>query len=235
MFGLTIGNKHTYNDFDLIMTKYYIPEPEVKRNVIDLPFASGSIDITDATGETPYADRDGLEFEFVKKDGDYSGWDSIVQDLAMHLHGKSLHMISDNDTAYYYVVRLQVDWNKSNKHWGTIVLSGTAEPFKYSIVASNEPWIWDTFNFVNGIINSTSDLVINGGRTVVLSAGGILTPPTFTVTQTNGLGIRYGSKILQMNRNGKYKFPQIKVGESAYTIEFVGSGRVSIEYRGRYL
>lgn len=239
MFGLTIGNKHTYDDYGLVMTKYYIPEPAVKLQRVDLPFASGSIDLTDATGETPYSDREGIEFEFVVQDHSYTGWDTAIQTIAMDIHGQKLEMISDNDTAYYYNVRLNVNYDKSHKEFGTITLSGTAEPFKYTILASHEPWLWDPFNFVNGIIYSTADIVVNGTATVTIPAGGVKTAPSFIVTQTNGLGVVYDTnppRTLPMPTTGTYRFPQIKCGGHSDTvITLTGQGRVSVAYRGRYL
>ena len=239
MFGLTIGGKHTYNDYGLVCTKYYIPEPEVKLQRVDLPFASGSVDLTDATGETPYNDREGIEFEFVVQDHSYSGWDTAIQTIAMDIHGQKLKLISDNDLAYYYNVRLNVDYDKSFKEFGIITLKGTAEPFKYSLLASHDPWLWSPFNFVNGVITSTADIVVNGTTTVTIPAGGVKTSPSFVVTQTNGLGVIYPTnppRTLSMPTTGTYRFPQIKAGgKTATTITLVGNGRVSVAYRGRYL
>lgn len=233
------SGKHTFDHFGLVMTKYYIPEPEVKMQQVDLPFASGSIDLTDATGETPYKDRNGLLFEFVIQDKKYSGWDTAIQTLAMYLHGQKMHLISDNDTAYYYVVRLHVDWDKSYKHYGTITLSGTAEPFKYNLTASNEPWLWDPFNFVNGQIITTSDIDVSGDTTVTIPAGGVATSPTFVVTQSNGLKVvrpTVPPQELSMPQSGTYRFPQIKAGGAQpTTITLRGNGRVSIAYRSRFL
>ena len=239
MFGLTIGGKHTYTDYGLIMTKYHIPEPAVKLQRVDLPFASGSIDLTDATGETPYSDRENISFEFVVQDHSYSGWDTAIQTIAMDIHGQKMQMISDNDIAYYYNVRLNVDYDKSYKEFGTITLTGTSEPFKYSILASHEPWLWDPFNFVNGVITSTADIVVNGTTTVTIPAGGVKTSPSFIVTETTNLGVVYDTnppRTLLMPTTGTYRFPQIKAGgKTATTITLTGVGRVSVAYRGRYL
>lgn len=239
MFGLTIGNKHTYDDYGLVLVKYYIPEPAVKSQRVDLPFASGSIDLTDATGETPYSDREGVSFEFIVQDHSYAGWDTAIQTLAMDLHGKKLQMVSDNDIGYYYNVRLEVDYDKSYKEFGTITLKGTADPFKYSITASHEPWLWNPFNFRNGVISSTADITVNGTATVTIPAGGVKTSPSFIVTQTNNLGVVYNTnppRTLLMPTTGTYRFPQIKCGgDLATTITLTGNGRVSIAYRSRYL
>lgn len=239
MFGLTIGGKHTYNDYGLVCTKYYIPEPDVKLQRVDLPFASGSIDLTDATGETPYNDREGIEFEFVVQDHSYAGWDTAIQTIAMDIHGQKLQMISDNDLAYYYNVRLKVDYDKSYKEFGIITLSGTAEPFKYSVIASHEPWLWNPFNFRNGVIISTADIVVAGTTTVTIPAGGVKTSPSFIVTQSNGLGVVYDTnppRTLEMPNTGTYRFPQIKCGGNTATVlTLTGYGRVSIAYRSRFL
>lgn len=232
--------KHTFDDFGLLMTSLYIPEPEVKRQVVDVPFSYGSIDLTESGGVIPYADREGLEFEFFVVNANPQEWAAAMTELAMELHGKKVKMRTDYEQDLYYIVRLHIDYRKSDKTHATIVLTGIAEPFKYSIIASNDPWIWDTFNFVNGQISSTSDVVVNGTTNVTIPAGGVMTNISFYVTEAgNGLGVVYKTnpqKILYMQRTGTYKFPQIKAGgDSETVITFVGRGRVSVAYRSKYL
>ena len=48
---------HTYQDFNLKMLTMFIPMPEPKVQTVDLPFSNGSVDLTEAAGITPYADR----------------------------------------------------------------------------------------------------------------------------------------------------------------------------------
>lgn len=230
-----LNGKHTYDDYDLVMTSLYIPEPEPKVQRIDLPFASGTVDLTDATGETPYNDREGLQFEFGLVDGNAENWATAIQNISMFVHGKAIKVIPDHDKSYYYLARLSVDTQKSNKTISSIVLKGTADPFKYDVIASNEPWKWSPFRFPDGIIQNTNDIRVDGDTTFHINAGGVLTSPAFIVSKTEGLGIRYGNKILSMPKTGRYQFPQIKVGTNSETITFTGNGIVSIEYRGRYL
>lgn len=232
--------KHTYDDFGLLMTSLYIPEPEVKRQVIDIPFGSGSIDLTEAAGTIPYADREGLSFEFFVKNNDPQSWATAMTNLAMTLHGKKMKMRSDYELDYYFVVRLHIDNQKSDKTHAKIVVTGIAEPFKYSIIASNDPWRWDPFNFETGQIVDTSDIVVDGETTVTIPASGIMTTPTIIVTQAGtGLGIVYNTnppRVLPMSATGTYRFPQIKAGgDSTTTLTFVGQGRVSVAYRSRFL
>lgn len=231
--------KHTYDDFSLRMVSMYIPMPEPKTQLVNLPFASGSVDLTEAAGVTPYADRTGLNFEFVYF-GDLMHWPVITHDLANYLHGKKIRVIVDNDLEHYYECRLELDSQKSSKHACKIVLTGTSEPFKYSLLGTDNPWLWDPFSFVDGEIVSTADIVVNGNTDVTISAGGVPTSVPLIVTQAGpGLGIIYNTnppKTLYMPSTGTYVFPQIKVGgHDATVLNFVGSGRVTISYRKKYL
>ncbi len=238
LLGNTIA-KHTYTDFGLRMLSMHIPMPKTKVNTVDLPFASGSVDLTEAGGVIPYCDRDGLSFEFIFM-GDLMHWPVVTHDLAQFIHGKKLLMIPDNDLEHYYVVRLELDSQKSNKHSNKVVLSGTAEPFKYGLLDTHDPWLWDPFSFVDGEIISTADITVSGTTVVTLPPGGIKNSPSFIVSQAGaGLGVIYPTnppKTLYMPTSGTYRFPQIKAGgESTASITFVGMGVVSIAYRKRFL
>ena len=231
--------KHTWRDFSLRMVSMDIPMPETKVQKVDLPFANGSVDLTEASGVIPYADRENLNFEFIFF-GDLMHWPVVTHNLANFLHGKKLLMIPDNDLEHYYVVRLALDSQKSNKHANKVVLTGTADPFKYALLDSSVPWLWDPFSFVDGQITSTADIAISGTTRVTIGAGGIPTCPEFVVTQAGaGLAVVYNTnptRNLYMPTTGTYRFPQIKAGgDSATVITFVGSGRVSIAYRKKYL
>lgn len=238
LYGMTIGDKHTYDDFGLILTDYYMPEPEPKIERIDLPFSSGTIDLTDSTGVTPYDDRKNLEFKFQVIDGTRERFASLVQRLSMHLHGKYLKMIPDHELSYYYMVRLSVDSVKTNPRTSTIVLKGVADPFKYDSVASNEPWLWDPFNFETGVIQDTSDITVNGTKTVHIRAGGVPTCPEFFVSNINTtLSVTFeGTEYKFANgANRNYRFPQIRISSENADLIFRGNGKVSVSYRGRFL
>ena len=234
--------KNTYLDFGLVMTDLYIPMPKPKRSVIDIPFASGSIDITDATGVTPYEDREGLKFEFFLNDKSPELWSIAIQKLSMYLHGRKLKMKTEYDPQYYYVVRLNVDPTKSNQKSSKIVLTGTAEPFKYSLIASNEPWHWDPFSFIDGEIKeTTADISVNGSKTIPVYAGGIMTSPTFYVYSSQNLKVVFEDTQYDLSKSNPskayevYRFPQIRVGDEDVNLTFTGTGVVSVEYRGRFL
>lgn len=222
------------------MTKLYIPYPEPKVHKIDIPHSSGSVDVTAATGNVNYSDREGLQLEFKLYCKSYAEWKLKLQQIATHIHGQKLKMICDDDLDHYYMVRLQLDSTRSNNINSTVVLTGTADPFKYALLASNDPWLWDPFNFVTGEIISSDDVVVDGSATVRVRGGSFPTSPTFYVYDSTNLQVIFEDKSYPLPKTSVkayevYRFPQIKVGADDVNFTFTGKGKVSVVYRGRYL
>lgn len=234
-FGLTIDGKHT-SELGLCMTSMYIPMPDPKTNLISIPGASGSIDLSEITGQVNYKERSGISFEFVLLDGNYETFAQSVTEIGMWLHGKKLKVIPDNDLGYYYMCRIELNPKKSNPVLSSITLTGTAEPFKYDLIASDEDWLWDPFDFETGVIREYMNLVINDtNRSITIIGAGEPAVPEFIVTESANLAVLHMEKTYNMFLPGTYRFPAIKIGEQDVTLQFSGTGKLSIRYRGTYL
>lgn len=234
-FGLTIDGKHT-SDLGLKMTSMYIPQPKPKTNLVSIPGASGSIDLSEITGQISYEERSGLSFEFILMDGSYEAFAQATTNIAMWLHGKKLKVIPDNDLGYYYMCRLTLDPKKSNRVLSTVALAGTAEPYKYDIAASDDDWLWDPFDFETGVIRELGNIIIDDeNQSVTILGGGMPTVPEFIVTESANLVVTYAGKTHNMFLPGTYRFPAIKVGTQDVILQFEGSGKLAIRYRGAYL
>lgn len=241
-FGITLIDgeldsgisKHTYKDFGMIMTDHVIPKPKVVLHKIEIPYSSGSIDLTDAIGEPTYQDREGLEFVFQVKDGGVDNCEKIVTSLSAFIHGKKLLMITDAEPSFFYIVRLEVSYEKSALNYSRITLSGTAEPFKYSRYASGSDWLWDPFSFVDGVISTLSDVVVTGSRVVPLTPVEFYTVPEFNVKTANDLKVLWNGKEYSL-QVGKNYFPQIRIKGTNNVLSFTGNGTMDIDFRGRYL
>lgn len=243
-FGITLidgeldtgTRKHTYSDFGLIMTNHVIPKPETLTHKISIPYMSGTIDLTDAIGAPTYDERKNLLFEFQSKDNGISRIERIATDLAAYIHGKKLLMITDAEPEFFYVVRLEFDYSKTAPDWSHITLKGTAEPFKYCVRLGGDDWLWDTFDFENGVIYSMSNINIENGGTVTLPKQTICTVPEFEVIATPvNFSVSYGGKIYSMMMMDTYYFPQIRIKQEDIVLTFSGSGIINIKFRGRYL
>ena len=226
---------HTERDWGLKLLSVYMPMPDPKTQILDIPGGDGSIDLTEINGRPAYNDRDGVELVFDLMDGGYESWFLKYSQFAAEVHGKKVKMVLDDDPDHYYMVRLKLDGKKSNPVYGQITFSGTAEPFKYDLVATNEPWLWDTFNFETGVIREIEEVEITAeNNTVTIIGAGIDTPPVFVVSQADNLKLTYGGSTYTL-KVGRNRFPAVRVGKEDVTLTFSGTGKFEVEYRGRYL
>ena len=217
------------------MTKIYIPFPKPKVHKIEVPYSSGSIDVTSIGGDVTYNDREGIQLEFKAYCKSYAEWKALLHEIAAHLHGKKLEMICDDDKYYYYMVRLELDSTRSNNVTSPVVLSGSAEPFKYALFGPGEKWLWDPFNFETGIITKLENVVVNGSKSVLIPNDSIYTVPTFEVKSSNNLKLNFKGKTYEMPKADTYYFPQVRINHDVLSLDFTGSGTVSIIFVGRYL
>ena len=235
--GVTFDDRiHTERDWGLKLLSVYIPMPDPKTQILDIPGGDGSIDLTEINGRPAYNDRDGVELVFDLMDGSYESWFLKYSQFAAEVHGRKVKMVLDDDPDHYYMVRLKLDGKKSNPVYGQITFSGTAEPFKYDLTATNEPWLWDTFNFETGIIRELEDVKITkDNRTITVSGGGeIDDSPEFIVSQADNLKLVYKGRIYTL-KTGENRFPAVRVGKEDVQLKFVGTGELAIKYRDRRL
>lgn len=233
-WGVTIGDKHTFDDWGLYMlNKPVIQPPKPKTIYIDVPGSDGVLDMTEAiTGDVQYDMRTiKMEFQLLN---DLSLWASKYSTIRDYLHGKSMRIVFDDDPGYYYFGRLTVDEWQSSRLKGTITISGKVEPYKYEMTSSTEPWKWDPFNFETGVIRnygtSSEPLAVNGRLelTVVGSRKSIV--PTIWASNDN-LTVTFdgGSYELSFGNN---TLPQIVIHEGEQVLIFEGSGSVTVNLRG---
>ena len=116
---------------------------------------------------------------------------------------------------------------------GTFTLSvPNAEPYKYSLTTSAEPWLWDPFNFETGIITYIGAVTISGTETITIPAGYMPTSPEIVVSDLSGtLRLDYGGQTYTLT-TGTNKIPSILVGgDSDVDLTFNGNAKVQIVYR----
>lgn len=233
-FGLTIEGKHT-SEFGLKMTGMHIPLPETNMTVVSVPGMSGALDLSEVlTGHPTYRQREDLSFIF-KVNGDWEQFELIKSQLAAWIHGRKVKVVVDSDIGYYYVARLSIDAEKTNRINSTIVIGGTADPFKYEVCSSDEEWLWDSFDFEEGKIRELADITIDQTNNVVtILAGNYSVSPTFKVTESIDLAVVYNDYTYPLPV-GNTKIPTIRVGEEDVSLTFTGQGKLSISYRGEVL
>lgn len=228
MFGVMFGEKHSYDDFGLILSSKIVSPPVAQINLVEVPLRDGSIDITETlTDDVKYKDRT-ITLNFSVIDA-RNTWSAKVSAISNYLHGKRLKIVFDDDAAFYYVGRVEVDEWTSEKNVGLLVIRCTVEPYKYDMLSSAVDWEWDIFDFENGIINETGKLTVNGTRTVSLIGRRKRVFPIITASTSMTLSFKGSSYDLKAGSQTVY---DIFLSEGENELTFTGNGTVSIDYKG---
>ena len=183
-----IAGKHTWDDWGIIpSSRPLVNPPSPKKNEIEIPGRSGTLDMsTLLTGYMTYQNRTG-SWEFIvtnnmmtvspQQKKMHNSWQTTYSAIMAYLNGKTMKCVLEDDKQYYYEGSFNVNSWKSSQNNSTITIDYTLYPFKRSIQSSEEPWLWDPFNFETGIIRSygaTADYTIaaNGSKTVSIPSNG---------------------------------------------------------------
>lgn len=226
MKSVTIGEKHMFKDFGIILASKIISPPEPQINLLEVPLRDGSIDLTETlTDEVKYKDRNiTLTFRVIEREK----WAVKISEIQNYLHGKRLKIVFDDDLAFYYIGRVSVNEWTSDKNIGTLVLECIVEPFKYEMFSSAEKWEWDIFDFEQSVINETI-LEVSGELTYSLICTKKRIFPTFGVDAPMTVtfdGITHNLVI------GRKKLYDLFLHEGINEMTFKGNGNVIIDYRG---
>lgn len=235
MYGMTIkkvktGEAKHSSDWGLVLENPMPQEtPALKTCQIHVPGTHGTLDLSE--------DLWGLRFENRRMPVRLGGvredkrWPSVYSVFLNEYHGQKVEITLDIDPNWYYVGRLYVKGSlERTARIGKLECELEAEPFKYEKQSSLEPWKWDPFSFVNGVIRNYGDIVVDGLRefTVIgneynVTPGILLLEGAVTVSFQ---GITYQ---LEAGRNQFYDF-ELEPGKNLFT--FTGSGRVAVDFRG---
>lgn len=227
--GVLFEDIHTFEKWGLILSHTEISFPEPKKEKVDVPGADGELDFSKSlSGDIKYKNRL-ITFTFVTTER-YDLWKVLASDIANCLHGQEFErIILDEDSSFYYKGTAEVNQFKSDKSIGTIVIECDVEPYKYDLYSSDEDWLWDPFSFIDGIINETKDLIVDGELEVNIIGRRKREVPKFICD--NPLELIFNGQTYNLSAGTSYS-PDIEICEGENKLKFIGSGKVTIEYRG---
>ncbi len=211
MNGISFGNKHTYDDWNLVLTNKLLGLPTPKTSSVTIEGADGVIDTSEVlAGEIKFNNRK-LEFEFTMT-SDYEEYNELITEIANYLHGKKLKITLDSDSDYYYVGRCQINQWVSDKRIGKIVIQCDCEPYKYSSA------------------KCVSSANINGDTYVKVHGKRMTVTPVIEVTNDMIIVINGEDRTLKSNR--KNEIPDLFIKEGVNILHFKGNGIATITYAG---
>lgn len=226
---------HTITDWDLgLSNNNYIGDPEMETTYISVPGRDGLIDASEAvTGRRIYKRRK-LAFE-MGGIHHHLNWDAIISGMRNEIEGRVCQLILDNDQEYYWRGRVYIQDFDRFRSLGTFTLAvPNADPYKYEVHSSSEPWLWDPFNFETGVIIQEEAHIIVGSDTITIPHGHMPTCPELVVSDkiSGTFSVTFEGTTYQL-QVGSNKIPAIMVGgDKNADLTFTGSATVQIVYRG---
>lgn len=223
---VSFDDKWITKDFDIIFSEKAISPAEPYVTFIEIPGSSDVIDLTEIlTGDIEYKQRKiTLKLESAHgKDSYYSDFSK----LSNYMHGKKMKIIFNKDSGYYWIGRIKVTGSDPKFYGSTITVEATVDPYKYETQSSLEPWLWDSFSFVDGIIRDYFDITVPGSLTIVGRRKRVCPK----IICSGAMTVTYLGNTYQLTA-GENLITDIFIGEGEHVLTFGGSGTVSVDYQG---
>lgn len=204
--GVKFGDKHSMDDWDLLMTSKNIEDAEPKIIEVEIPGSNGKLDLSEWTGEILYNNRT-LTFNFDIFDSP-SNWWALKQEITKYIHGKKLKIVLDQDNKYYYYGRCKVAAFSNETTVAHLTIECDCEPFKYK--------------------NEVTTKSITGTGTLILTNSKERVMPVITSTESMQFTFEGKSFVV----NGTLQSPDIILKEGENIIEVTnGTGTLTATYQ----
>lgn len=231
---------HTLEDWELaIGNNDYIGTPELQKELISIRGRNGVLDISEAlTGHQNYTSREiSITLGGIRSP---EHWDYVISTLRNKINGRIIKLIFDNDPKFYWQGRCEISGFDRMRSLGTFELTiPNADPYKYTVQAFNEDWVWDPFSFTEEsvttmkkthTITSETKIIIPKGYRPVVPVIEVYSIATYLTVRKNENG-----RIINL-KMGENEIPQIMVnGSEETTLIFNGSGEFAVNFRGASL
>ena len=166
LFGDNIVN--TLLDWHIVpLGRPVVAPPQQKLHTIEVPGASGIIDLSNSLTKYPvFSNRVG-NFNFAIL-ADETDTPTAFTKMMRFLQGTDVKMILEDDPLYYYEGRVYVESidPKADGTCSEVSIGYDLYPYRKSIHTSVDDWLWDSFNFETDAIISTifTNMVINSNN-----------------------------------------------------------------------
>ena len=209
MYGVTFGEYHSADDFNLILKSKVIGAAETKIELLEIPGSSTALDFTEFTGEPQYNNRE-LNFDFKFIDG----WDEQYAQYEIinnAIHGRKLKIIIDEEPNYYYFGRINVgDW-ETEKYIGLVSITCDCEPWKYK----------EDITTVTQAVSGSAVITLSNLRRTVI--------PTITTNAEMSLSWDGHSASLSSGADQIIESLVLYQGDTEITV--TGTGNITFEYQ----
>ena len=208
--GVQLNDWHSRDDLDLVMTGKTITLPSPKTEIVDIPAADGSADLSTilTDGDIKYENRT-VTIELVALEPDRQKLIFLRDRILAAYHGQIVRATFDEDPDWYYTGRATVDYSEQpNVIEFTIEID--AEPYKYRTT------------------ETVYRLSIAGSQFVHFQNARKWTIPTFTASAEITAKIGTNSYTIS---SGTHILPEIVFMPGENIVKFEGTGTLTVTYQ----
>lgn len=148
------GGYHSWWTFGLVpASRPFVAPPQQKVSTVEIPGANGIIDLSKAPlGIATFGERTGSWEFYIANDVTNEVWSKTYDYLMNRLHGREMAVVLTDDPSYYYYGRITVNSYASDKMASKITINYNLYPYKKMIWDTLGDWLWDPFDFRDGVI-----------------------------------------------------------------------------------
>jgi len=229
MIGITFNNKHSSDDFNLILNSKELSTPSKKKIKSGVPGMNSLYDFSTVAsgGEIVYNQRS-LKYNF-----------TLICNSKAQLHAQlseifewaqdtpQSQLIDDTIKDYYFMAEIEDSIViKEKNNIAEITFNFIAEPFKTSLTLEGGD-IWDTFNFETDVFQDVAYDIV-GSKTITIINTGRLISPVINVTSPMTITINSKTFNLVTGNNSLYG---LKLLSGSNSLHVVGNGSINFIYR----
>lgn len=206
MKGIRFGLHHSYDDLKLILTAKELGTPAVKSEMLDIPGADGSLDLTESFGEPKYENvTHRFDFSTIVPQSEFI---TLFTRIKNAIHGRKMRVILDDDPLFYWIGRIHVSKFTSEKGVGTISVECDCDPYKYKQDAT------------------TVAQAVSGTHAITLTNGRKRAVPEIQIFTDGSIRIEYGGFIWDLG-SGVYRLPELELAHGENVVTVTGTGTVA--------
>lgn len=202
---------HSYRDLKLILGPKEIGAPSVKKYLVDIEGADGSIDNTDFFGGPKFGEATHVfPFTTIVPRSDFLSHYSYVKNA---LHGQKLPIILDDDPGFYYVGRCYVSKFTAPDGVGIISIECECEPYKYKLQ------------------KTVVTRAVDGVEVISLTNARKRAVPEVTITTDTSLNIVFQTYNVWDLGSGSYTLPDLELVEGVNEVTVTGVGNITFTWQ----
>lgn len=234
MYGLTFNDKHSFNEFGLIMYSKNRPVlPEIKDASEELPGMDGEYDYSEVNPdkEVKYKARP-IDIEFSLKEPNPKLLRIKANKIAAWLACGEKQLIFDDEPDKYYLAKVvnKLDLDNQIVTVKRFTAQFRCRPFKFGLYLEGAD-IWDTFNFEEDVSQKVEFNVTGSSVVTIINVGRKVIP---TINVNANMSIILGGTTYNLIA-GDNKFYDLKLMNGNNQITVNGTGYIKFIYRKELL